>query len=110
VKLQIGGVHAVFNNEIVAVALAYNPFHTHVCGDAQDHSPRENYRRDLAGSRHRIRLGLQCARMKHLLGLELARREALSMAVVEQLIYFGPSFPKTPEVDVGTRSGLFFLP
>jgi hypothetical protein len=55
-------------------------------------------------------LCLQGAWMKHLLGLELAAREALSMAVVEQLIQFGPSFLKTPEVDVRTRSGLLFLP
>jgi hypothetical protein len=48
--------------------------------------------------------------MKHFLRIELARRKALAMAILEELIHFGPGFLKTPEVDVGTRGGLLFLP
>ena len=48
--------------------------------------------------------------MKHLLRIELARREALAVAVFKQLIHFRPCFAKTPEVEVGTCDGLFLLP
>ena len=56
------------------------------------------------------RLGLQRARMKHLFRRELARRQALALAVFEQLVYLGPGFIKTPEVNIRTGEGLFFLP
>ena len=55
-------------------------------------------------------LSRQRAWMKHFLRIELAGREALAVAVFKQLIHFGPCFAKTPEVNVGTRDGLLFLP
>jgi hypothetical protein len=48
--------------------------------------------------------------MKHFLRIEFACRETLAMAVFKQLIHFGPRLAETPEVDVGTRDGLFLLP
>src|SRR5437762_8788385 len=48
--------------------------------------------------------------MKHLLGVELACRKALAMAVLEQFIHLGPCFVKTPEVKIGTRDSLLFFP
>ena len=52
----------------------------------------------------------QGAWMKHFFRIELARRQALAVAVLKQLIHFGPGFAKTPEINIGTRGGLFFFP
>src|SRR5438093_499234 len=48
--------------------------------------------------------------MKHLLGVELACRKALAMAVLEQFIHLGPCFVKTPKVKIGTRDSLLSCP
>ena len=57
-----------------------------------------------------LHLRRQGAWMKHFFRIELAGREALAVAVLKQLIHFGPGFAKTPEVNIGTRGGLLFLP
>ena len=48
--------------------------------------------------------------MKHFLGLEIAGRQTLAIAVFEQLRHFSSGLAKTPDVRVGSRRGLFFFP
>lgn len=43
-----------------------------------------------------LHLRRQGAWMKHFFRIELARREALTVAVLKQLIHFGPGFAKAP--------------
>ena len=57
-----------------------------------------------------LHLRRQGAWMKHFFRIELVRREALAVAVLKQLVHFGPGFAKTPEINIGTRGGLLFFP
>src|ERR671922_1172252 len=55
-------------------------------------------------------LGRERARMEHFFGFEFARRKALAVTIIEQLVDLEPRAPKTPEIRIRTRNGLFFLP
>src|SRR5216684_2827371 len=55
-------------------------------------------------------LGSECARMKHLLRPEVARRHALPVAILKQLGDLRPRLLKTPQIDVGARYSLLLLP